>query len=96
MAGFFAGVIAGVALVGLILIVLTPSRRLRAEARIDQEIETRLLLGVDPEATDQHPVVDADASVDATHGDFGAKELQELRSIGVEKSSARRSGSRRR
>jgi len=93
MAGFFAGVIAGVALVGLILIVLTPSRRLRAEARIDQEIETRLLLGVDPEAGDR---ATTEPDLEHAHADFGAKELQELRNIGTEKSSARRGPSKRR
>jgi hypothetical protein len=91
MAGFFAGVIAGVALVGLILIVLTPSRRVRADARLDREIETRLLLGVDPDARDSSL---EPAPEQREHSDFGAKELQELRSIGVEKSSGRRGGRR--
>jgi hypothetical protein len=88
MAGFFAGVIAGVAAVGLILIVLTPSRRLRQEARIDREIETRLLLGVDPEPGER--------AGDADHApaDLSAKELQELRRIGTERSGAKR-GARR-
>jgi hypothetical protein len=92
MAGFFAGVIAGVALVGLILIVLTPSRRLRAEARLDREIETRVLLGVDPDATD------ADARNDErehAHADLSAKELQELRRIGTERPGSRRTSRRR-
>lgn len=87
MAGFFAGVIAGVAAVGLILIVLTPSRRLRAEARIDREIETRLLLGVDPEPTGEH------AGIEHAPAELSAKELQELRRIGTERTSKR--GARR-
>jgi hypothetical protein len=95
MAGFFAGVVAGVATVGLLLIVLTPSRRLRAEARIDREIETRLLLGVDPELDD-----DGFASVEPPEAhrphDYGDAELQALRQIGVERSSGRKGGSRRR
>jgi low affinity Fe/Cu permease len=79
---FFAGVIAGVAAVGLILIVLTPSRRLREEARIDREIETRLLLGVDPEP---HDAVD----LDHAPAELSAKELQELRRIGTERATKR-------
>jgi hypothetical protein len=90
MAGFFAGVVAGVALVGLVLIVLTPSRRLRAEARIDREIETRLLLGVDPEPGERT----TDGEVDHAPAELTAKELQELRRIGTERSGGKR-GSRR-
>ena len=89
MAGFFAGVIAGVAAVGLILIVLTPSRRVRAEARLDREIETRLLLGVDPELRDAETPAE-----EPVQAELSAKELQELRRIGTERSSGRRSSRR--
>jgi hypothetical protein len=76
----------------LLLIVLTPSRRVRAEARLDREIETRVLLGVDPDLDDDAPP----ATAEGEHfSDFGAAELQALRQIGIERSSSRR-GARRR
>jgi hypothetical protein len=90
MAGFFAGVVTGIAAVGLLLIVLTPSRRVRAEARLDREVETRLLLGVDPEGDTERATVPPDDRPT----DFDAAELQALRQIGTERSSSRR-GSRR-
>ena len=95
MAGFFAGVVAGVATLGLLLIVLTPSRRLRAEARIDREIETRLLLGVDPELDDEESASSDRSEPERPH-DYGDAELQALRQIGVERSSRRKGGARRR
>ncbi len=90
MAEFLAGVIAGLAAAGLLVIVLAPSRRLRAEARLDQEVETRLLLGVDPESSSDAPPLD-----DATHDDFDPAEIAALRQIGTERSSNRRKGRRR-
>lgn len=91
MAGFFAGVVTGIAAVGLLLIVLTPSRRVRAEARLDREVETRLLLGVDPEGDDlRAPTEDDDSPTD-----FDAAELQALRQIGAERSSSRRGSGRK-
>jgi hypothetical protein len=90
MAQFFAGVIAGIAAVGLLVIVLAPSRRVRAEARLDREVETRLLLGVDPEITSETAAVPA---AEDHQPDFGAAELQALRQLGSERaSSSRRRG----
>jgi hypothetical protein len=89
MAEFFGGVVAGLAAAGLLLILLAPSRRLRAEARLDQEVETRLLLGVDPDAGDDE---ESGAEPDASRADFDTAELQALRKIGTE----RPGGSRRR
>jgi hypothetical protein len=86
MAEFFAGVIAGVAAAGLLVIVLAPSRRVRAEARLDREVETRLLLGFDPDVTDETQVVPPPEHP----ADFGAAELQALRQLGSEQASSRR------
>jgi hypothetical protein len=87
MSAFFAGVIAGIAAVGLLVIVLAPFRRVRAEARLDREVETRLLLGVDPEVTAETTVVPA---ADDHPSDFGAAELQALRQLGSETAGSRR------
>jgi hypothetical protein len=93
MLTFFAGVVAGISAVGLLVIVLAPSRRVRSETRLDREVETRLLLGVDPDGdTFAEP-----AEVESTHSDFGAAELQALRQLGAERSpSSRRKGNARR
>ncbi|MDQ1467986.1 MAG: hypothetical protein QOH10_2401 [Actinomycetota bacterium] len=97
MVEFLAGVVAGIAAVGLFLIVLTPSRRVRTEARLDREVETRLLLGIDPDpAHDTATGTDVGAPVDDTQSAFGAAELQALRRLGSERSSSRRGSARRR
>jgi hypothetical protein len=41
--------VCGLSVLVLLLIVLAPWRRVREEARLDQEVETRLLLGEDPD-----------------------------------------------
>jgi len=44
------GAICGLfAIAMIVLVVAGPSRRLREEARLDEEVQTRLLLGEDPE-----------------------------------------------
>jgi hypothetical protein len=47
--GFLVGFVVGGAVVGLLVIVIGPSRQVRNETGIDDEIETRILLGLDPE-----------------------------------------------
>jgi hypothetical protein len=92
MLTFLAGMVAGISAVGLLVIVLTPSRRVRAEARLDREVETRLLLGDDPDVDpDAQP-----ATVERIHADFGAAELQALRQLGNERPRSSRRGNARR
>ena len=97
MAEFFAGLIAGLAAAGLLLIVFAPSRRVRSEPKLDEEVETQLLLGVDPDADSDEldePVDETARS--AAHADFDTAELQALRKIGTERPGAgRRRGGRR-
>jgi hypothetical protein len=40
--------VSALSVIALLLIVATPSRRVRAEPPLDEEAETRLLLGEDP------------------------------------------------
>ena len=81
MLPFFAGVVAGISGVGLLVIVLAPSRRVRAETRLDREVETRLLLGVDLAA----PLDERDRRRRRTSTRFpGAAELQALRQLDSE------------
>jgi hypothetical protein len=90
MLPFFAGVVAGMSAVALLVIVLAPSRRVRSEQRLDREVETRLLLGVDP---DLDPLAEP-VNVEHARPDFGAAELQALRQLDSERTGQRRKGRR--
>src|SRR5437867_1325180 len=46
---FAIEVVVAVALAALVAILVGPSRRVRAETGMDDEVETRILLGLDPE-----------------------------------------------
>ena len=46
---FVVGLIVGASLVGLLMIVIAPSRRVRAEHPLPRDVETSLLLGQDPD-----------------------------------------------
>jgi hypothetical protein len=95
MLPFFAGVVAGISAVALLVIVLAPSRRVRAESRLDREVETQLLLGVEPDA-DPDPDPRAEpATVEHSRPDFGAAELQALRQLDSERAGGKRRARRR-
>jgi len=48
------GVVCALAAAALIFVVVAgPSRHIRAEERLDEEVETRLLLGEDPDEIDR-------------------------------------------
>jgi hypothetical protein len=82
---FVVGVVVGAAVVGLAVIVIAPSRRVRAEKALDPEDVTRVLLGQDPdERTGQQPVVEEHPRA------YDASELAALRSIGQKPSTRRR------
>jgi hypothetical protein len=59
--------VVGFALLALVVIVVGPSRRVRAEPPLDPEVEAALLLGEDPDevALDATPGTDTDAHADA-------------------------------
>jgi hypothetical protein len=46
---FLVGIIVGAAIVGLIVILLGPSRQVRAEHPLPPDVEAKLLLGEDPD-----------------------------------------------
>jgi len=70
--------VVGFALVALVVIVVGPSRRVRAEPPLDPEVEAALLLGEDPDevALEASPDTDTDtyADVDAPEGEDAAAE----------------------
>jgi hypothetical protein len=49
--GFVVGIVVGASAAALLMILIAPSRRVRAEPPLDRDVETRLLLGMDPETT---------------------------------------------
>ena len=49
---FVVGLIVGASLVGLLTILIAPSRRVRAERPLPRDVETSLLLGQDPDAVE--------------------------------------------
>lgn len=75
MTAFFVGLVVGGALVAIVLLVIGPTRRFRAEEPIDAEVETRILLGIDPEP-DVATVVEFAHPRDYTADDI--KGLEEL------------------
>jgi hypothetical protein len=81
---FFVGIVVGASAVGLLVILIAPSRRVRSEPPIPRDVETRLLLGEDPDqptippATEDHPAP------------YSASDLAELRRLSAEHRSRRR------
>jgi hypothetical protein len=49
----FIGGLCALSVIGLVLIVVAPSRRIREESRLDEEVQARLLLGEDPDQIDR-------------------------------------------
>ena len=84
MLQFFVGVVVGASVVGLLVIVIAPSRRVRAERPLPRDVETKLLLGEDPDqntippATPDHPAP------------YSQKDLAELRRLSAEDRSRRK------
>jgi hypothetical protein len=46
---FVVGIVVGASAAALLMILIAPSRRVRAEPPLSRDVETRLLLGMDPE-----------------------------------------------
>jgi hypothetical protein len=83
---FVVGFIVGASLAALLLIVIAPSRRVRAEPELPAEDVTRLLLGEDPDEATIPP-----ENAEAEHPrNYDASELQALRNIGQGRTSSRR------
>ncbi|MDZ4826072.1 MAG: hypothetical protein SGJ13_06345 [Actinomycetota bacterium] len=80
MTQFVVGVVVGASAAGLLMILIGPSRRVRAEKPLDRDVETKLLLGEDPdEAT--IPLPPSSPSDDHPR-QYSPDELAELRRIG--------------
>ena len=82
---FFVGLIVGASTVALLTILIAPSRRVRAEPPIPRDVETRLLLGEDPDQATIPP-----EPTEAHPAPYSASDLAELRRLGSEPRQRRR------
>jgi hypothetical protein len=83
---FLVGIVVGAAAAALLMIVIGPSRRVRAEPPLPREVETKLLLGQDPE-----PTIPPPPRVDHPR-QYSANELAALQRLGHEQEQRRRKG----
>jgi hypothetical protein len=81
---FVVGLIVGASLVALLMILIGPSRRVRAEPPLPRDVETKLLLGEDPDdptippPSPEHPAP------------YSAKDLADLRRLSEPRQRRRR------
>lgn len=81
---FFVGLVVGASAVGLLMIVIAPSRRVRAEPPLPRDVATKLMLGEDPDPpTNPPPSTDHPAP-------YSPSDLAELRRLSSEHRSRRR------
>ena len=84
---FVVGLVVGAAAVALLMIVIGPSRRVRAERPLPPEVEAKLLLGQDPE----QPTIPPPPRVDPDHPrQYSPNELAALQRLGDERRRRRR------
>ena len=81
---FFVGVVVGASIVGLLVILIAPSRRVRAEPPLPRDVATKLMLGEDP---DQHTIPPPS---DAHPAPYSPSDLAELRRLSAEGRSRRK------
>jgi hypothetical protein len=81
---FFVGLVVGASVVALLMILIAPSRRVRAEPPLPKDVETKLLLGEDP---DQPTIPPPSADHPAP---YSPSDLAELRRLSTEPRSRRR------
>jgi hypothetical protein len=73
---FVVGLIVGASLVGLLTILIAPSRRVRAERPLPRDVETSLLLGQDPDQVAEPP-----PPADDHPAPYSPNDLAELRRL---------------
>ena len=84
MLPFFVGLVVGASTVALLMIVIAPSRRVRAEPPLPRDVATKVLLGEDPDApTIPPPTADHPAP-------YSPSDLAELRRLSSEHRPRRR------
>ena len=87
MLQFVVGLIVGASAVALLMIVIAPSRRVRAEPPLPRDVATRLLLGLDPDS--DQPTEPAEPHSDQP-APYSPSDLAALRKLSVEVRSRRK------
>ena len=82
---FVVGIVVGASAAALLMILIGPSRRVRAEPPLPREVETKLLLGQDPE----QPTIPPPPRVEHPR-QYSANELTALQRLGQEEQQQRR------
>ena len=79
------GIIVGASAAALLMILIAPSRRVRAERPLDRDVEAKLLLGQDPE----QPTIPPPPRSEHPR-QYSANELAALQRLGQEQQQRRR------
>lgn len=87
VAEFLVGIVVGASLAGLVMI-LVGSRRVRAEGPLERDVETKLLLGRDPDEPTIPPPVSSPGSESSRH--YSSAELAQLRKLGLQRGARSR------
>jgi hypothetical protein len=82
---FFVGLIVGASTVALVMILIGPSRRVRAEAPLPRDVETKLLLGEDPDEPTIPPTPSAEHPAP-----YSPSDIAELRRLSEHRPRRRR------
>jgi hypothetical protein len=87
VAEFLVGIVVGASLAGLVMI-LVGSRRVRADGPLERDVETKLLLGRDPDEPTIPPPVSSPTSESSRH--YSSAELAQLRKLGLRRGARSR------
>jgi hypothetical protein len=82
---FFVGLVVGASAALLLMIVIAPSRRVRAEHPLPPDVEAKLLLGEDPD----QPTIPPEPANDHP-APYSPNDLAALRRIGEERRTRKR------
>ena len=82
---FVVGIVVGASAAALLMILIAPSRRVRSEPPLARDVETKLLLGQDPEM----PTIPPPPRVEHPR-QYSANELAALQRLGQEQQQQQR------
>jgi hypothetical protein len=82
---FFVGIVVGASVAALLMIVIGPSRKVRAEPPLPRDVEARLLLGQDPE----QPTIPPEPRVEHPRP-YSPNELAALQKLGDQRRRRKR------
>jgi len=82
---FLVGLVVGASVVALVMIVIGPSRKVRAEQPLPRDVEAKLLLGQDPE----QPTIPPPPRVEHPR-QYSPNELAALQKLGQEQQQQQR------